>query len=122
MFLPDTELAANANIEEMGAQASQIAQMQAIIGAPKTGTFDEATFNALKTFQQNMGLKVTGYPNDETLAALKQMGGGALADLTWWDWAIIYAFEYKWWVLGLGAAAVGGLGYWLWKRSKKRHS
>lgn len=120
MFLPNTEIAANANIEEMGAQASQIAQMQSIIGAPRTGTYDEATFNALKTWQAAMQLKVTGYPNEETLAALKQMGGGNMGDLTWWDWAIIYAFEYKWYVLGAGALALGGIGYWLWQRSKRR--
>jgi hypothetical protein len=119
MFLPGTEIVADANIDEMGGQASQIKQMQNIIGVPQTGLFDAATSEALKTFQSDRGMAATGYPNDETIAALKQLGAG-FGDLTWWDWAIIYAFEYKWWVLGAGAVALGGLGYWIWKKKRAK--
>lgn len=122
MFLPNTQIVADANVEEMSPEASKIAQMQELIGAPKTGRFDEATFNALKQWQANMGLQVTGYPNEATIAALKKMGGEAMGDLTWWDWAIIYLFEYKWVAIGIGIGAIGGIGYWLWRRSKKRRS
>lgn len=121
MFLPGTEIVANANIDEMGAQASQIAQMQAAIGAPQTGRYDKATYEALKSFQTASGLEATGYPNEETIAALKKFGA-ALGDLTWWDWAIIYAFEYKWPLIGLGIGVAGALGFWFWQRSKKRRS
>lgn len=122
MLLPSTETTPESNVQEMGEQESQIAKMQAIIGVPQTGRYDEATFNALKLWQTSMGLKVTGYPNTETIAALKKMGGEAMADLTWWDWAIIYAFEYRWWVIGAGVGVLGGVGYWLWRRGKKRKS
>jgi peptidoglycan hydrolase-like protein with peptidoglycan-binding domain len=119
MFLPGTETVADANVEELSPQASQLKQLQAAIGVPQTGVYDKATFDGLKVFQASSGLEASGYPNEETIAALKRFGA-ALGDLTWWDWTLIYLFEYKWAFIGVGIGVIGGIGYWLIQRKKRK--
>ena len=113
--------APSSNVLEFGTKSEKLKALQAFFGIAQTGEFDDATHAAIRDFQIGMGLEQTGTMNLETFKAIKQMAGSA-SDLTWWDWAIIYAFEYKWWVIGAGVGIAGGVGYWIWKRNKKRRS
>lgn len=107
------------NVLEFGTKSEKLRALQAFFGIPQTGEFDDATHEAIRGFQQGMNLEVTGNMNLETFRALGLMASGATG-LTWFDWALIYAFEYKWWVIGAGIGVAGGVGYWLYRRSRRK--
>jgi len=103
---------------EQATQTDRIKLLQQYLGVEPTGYPDDATHEALKAWQASLGLEATGNLDQATIAAIKSQ---LSITLSWWDWVVIYAFEYKWWLIG-GAAFVVGGGYWLWRRKKKRSS
>jgi hypothetical protein len=102
---------------DMSALQSKLRQLQAFLGVEQTGSADDATREALKSFQWARGLEQTGTLNAETLKALAE-ANSELASITTLDVVRSYWWVYKWWIIG-GAAVVVGGGL-LWRSKKKR--
>ena len=102
---------------EQGSSTDKLKALQRYLGVEATGIPDDATHKALKAWQASLGLAATGNLDQATIAAIKT---SLSITLSWWDWVVIWAFENKWLILGAGVVAVGGIGYWIWKRKKRR--
>lgn len=106
-----------------GGVGAKIRQMQQCLGVPQTGNFDDATKTALTALQQAGKLEPTGLPDADTVKLLQRQCGGAMSALSWWDWTVIYAVEYRWWLLGGAAVFAGvgvGVGYSIYRKRRNR--
>lgn len=62
-------------IWEIGAEGEDVADLQRVLGINETGSYDQATANAVAQYQKDNNLTVDGVVGDETLGSI--LGSGA---------------------------------------------